>query len=194
MLNYLWGSMILIGILVSSFNGNINNITNAVIDSSKEAVTICVTMLGIIATWTGIMQIAENSGLIKNLSQKMRPFLKYLFPDIPKNHKSLDYISTNVIANILGLGWAATPAGLKAMESMQELNMTKGKASKSMCMFMIFNMSSLQIVSMNIVAYRSQYNSVNPSEIIGAGLFATLVSTIVGIGFAKIMERWWYYR
>lgn len=194
MLNYLWGSMILIGILVSSFNGNINNITNAVIDSSKEAVTICVTMLGIIATWTGIMQIAENSGLIKNLSQKMRPFLKYLFPDIPKNHKSLDYISTNVIANILGLGWAATPAGLKAMESMQELNMTKDKASKSMCMFMIFNMSSLQIVSMNIVAYRSQYNSVNPSEIIGAGLFATLVSTIVGIGFAKIMERWWYYR
>ena len=194
MLNYLWGSMILIGILVSSFNGNINNITNAVIDSSKEAVTICVTMLGIIATWTGIMQIAENSGLIKNLSQKMRPFLKYLFPDIPKNHKSLDYISTNVIANILGLGWAATPAGLKAMESMQELNMTKDKASKSMCMFMIFNMSSLQIVSMNIVAYRSQYNSVNPSEIIGAGLFATLVSTIFGIGFAKIMERWWYYR
>lgn len=192
MLNYLWGFMILFGIVIASFTGNIQNITNAIIDSSKDAISICITMLGIVAMWTGIMQIAENSGLIKDLSKKMRPFLSYLFPDIPKNHKSLDYISTNVIANILGLGWAATPAGIKAMESMQTLNKNKEEASRSMCMFMVFNMSSLQIISVNIIAYRSQYNSANPSEVIAPGLFATLVSTIVGIAFVKIMERWKY--
>lgn len=192
MLNYLWGFMILIGIVIASFTGNIQNITNAIIDSSKDAISICITMLGIVAMWTGIMQIAENSGLIKDLSKKMRPFLSYLFPDIPKNHKSLDYISTNVIANILGLGWAATPAGIKAMESMQTLNNKKEEASRSMCMFMIFNMSSLQIISVNIIAYRSQYNSANPSEVIAPGLFATLVSTIVGISFVKLIERWKY--
>ncbi len=192
MLNYLWGFMILIGIVIASFTGNIQNITNAIIDSSKDAISICITMLGIVAMWTGIMQIAENSGLIKDLSKKMRPFLSYLFPDIPKNHKSLDYISTNVIANILGLGWAATPAGIKAMESMQTLNNKKDEASRSMCMFMVFNMSSLQIISVNIIAYRSQYNSANPSEVIAPGLFATLVSTIVGISFVKLIERWKY--
>ena len=122
----------------------------------------------------------------------MKPFLNYLFPDIPKNHKSLEYISTNIIANILGLGWAATPAGIKAMESLQTLNKDKNIASKAMCMFMIFNMSSLQIISVNIIAYRAQYNSSNPSEVIGPGLFATLVSTIIGVLFAKIMERWSY--
>lgn len=189
MLNYLWGFMILIGIGVSAFTGNIQNITNAILDSSKEAVTICITMLGIISMWSGIMAIAENSGLIKNLSLKMRPFLSYLFPDIPKNHKSLDYISTNVIANVLGLGWASTPAGIKAMESMQTLNNNKKIASKAMCMFMVFNMSSLQIVSVNIIAYRSQYNSANPSEVIAPGLVATLISTIVGVACVKIFER-----
>ncbi|MDE6357144.1 MAG: nucleoside recognition protein [Eubacteriales bacterium] len=192
MLNYLWGFMILIGIVISAFTGNIHNITNAIIDSSKEAITICIAMLGIISMWTGIMEIAERSGLIKDLSKKMRPFLSYLFPDIPKNHKSLDYISTNVIANILGLGWAATPAGIKAMESMQTLNRNKNEASRSMCMFMIFNMSSLQIISVNIIAYRAQYNSANPSEVIAPGLLATLVSTIVGILVVKIFERWHY--
>lgn len=192
MLNYLWGIMILIGILIAAFTGNMPEITNSVINSSKEAVTICITMLGIISMWCGIMEIAERAGLIKDLSKKMRPFLNYLFPDIPKNHKSLDYISTNVIANILGLGWAATPAGIKAMESMQTLNRKKDEASRSMCMFMIFNMSSLQIISVNIIAYRSQYNSSNPSEVIAPGLFATLVSTIAGILVVKIIERWKY--
>lgn len=192
MLNYLWGGMILIGIVVAAFTGKMPDVTNAAIDCSKEAITTCITMLGILSMWTGLMQIAEKSGLIKDLSKKMMPFLKFLFPDIPAKHKSLQYISTNVIANILGLGWAATPAGIKAMEEMQKLNTDKKIASKSMCMFMVFNMSSLQIVSVNLIAYRSQYNSANPSEIIGPGLIATLLSTIVGIGVIKIIERWNY--
>lgn len=192
MLNYLWGGMILFGIIVASFTGNMPKLTGAIIDSSKDAITTCITMLGIIAMWSGLMQIAEKSGLIGHLSKKMRPFLTYLFPDIPKNHKSLDYISTNTIANILGLGWAATPAGIKAMESMQTLNTQKDKASRSMCMFLVFNMSSLQIISVNIIAYRAQFNSQNVSEVIAPGLFATLVSTVVGITFIKLIERWRY--
>ncbi len=192
MLNYLWGGMILIGIIVAAFNGKIPNITNSVIDSSKEAVTTCITMTGILSMWTGLMKIAEKSGLIKILSKKMTPFLKFLFPEIPENHKALDYISTNVIANIFGLGWAATPAGIGAMEEMQKLNKDKKTASRSMCMFMIFNMSSLQLLCVNLIAYRTQYNSKNPSEIIGPGLFATFVSTIVGVIFVKIVERWKY--
>lgn len=193
MLNYIWGFMILSGIIVAAFTGKMPDITNAVVDSSKEAVTTCITMLGILSMWTGLMEIAEQSGLIKELSRKMKPFLKFLFPEIPYTHKAMDYISTNVIANILGLGWAATPAGLKAMEKMQELNNNKQTASRSMCMFMVFNMSSLQLVSVNLIAYRTQYNSVNPSEIIGPGLFTTLISTIVGISVVKIIERWKYH-
>ncbi|MFI3230892.1 MAG: nucleoside recognition domain-containing protein [bacterium] len=189
MLNYLWGGMILVGVMIASFTGNMPNITNAILDSSKEAITVCITMLGIIAMWSGMMEIAQKSGLIKDLSQKMKPFLTYLFPEIPKDHKSLDYIATNVIANILGLGWAATPAGIKAMESMQTLNTKKDEATNSMCMFLIFNMSSLQIISVNIIAYRSQFGSVSPSEVIAPGLFATIVSTIVGIFSAKLIER-----
>ncbi len=191
MLNYLWGVMILIGIAVAAFTGKMPDITNAAVDSSKEAVTTCITMLGIISMWTGLMKIAEEAGLIKVLSKKMMPFLRFLFPDIPKKHKSLEYIATNVIANIFGLGWAATPAGIKAMEEMQKLNLKKDTASKSMCMFMVFNMSSLQLICVNLIAYRSQYNSQSPSEIIGPGFFATFISTLAGIAITKIIERWY---
>ncbi len=191
MLNYLWGVMILIGIAVAAFTGKMPDITNAAVDSSKEAVTTCITMLGIISMWTGLMKIAEEAGLIKVLSKKMMPFLRFLFPDIPKKHKSLEYIATNVIANIFGLGWAATPAGIKAMEEMQKLNLKKDTASKSMCMFMVFNMSSLQLICVNLIAYRSQYNSQSPSEIIGPGFFATFISTLAGIAITKVIERWY---
>ncbi len=190
MLNYLWGGMILLGITIAAINGKMPEVTNAAIQSSKDAVGVCITMLGILAMWTGLMKIAEASGLIQKLSKKMMPFLKFLFPDVPKGHKSLDYISTNVIANIFGLGWAATPAGIKAMQELQTLNPNKKVASKSMCMFMVFNMSSLQIISVNLIAYRSQYNSVNPSEILGPGLLATLVSTVVAVFIVKVIERW----
>ncbi|MDR1538809.1 MAG: nucleoside recognition protein [Clostridiales bacterium] len=189
MLNYLWGGMIIVGLIVGAINGRLMEITNAAIDSSKEAVTLCVTMLGIMSMWTGLMKIAEKSGLIDMLSGKLAPVLRYLFPDIPRDHTAFKHISTNFIANILGLGWAATPAGLKAMEELQSLNPSKDAASKSMCMFMIINMSSLQLVTMNILAYRAQYNSANPSEIIAPGIITTILSTIAGVMFCKIAER-----
>lgn len=188
MLNFLWGAMIFIGIVVAAFTGNMSEVTNQAINSSKEAVTLSITMLGIMSMWTGIMKIGEKSGLIKEMSVKLQPFLSWLFPTVPKNHKAMEYISTNVIANILGLGWAATPAGINAMKELQKLNKNKQVASNAMCMFMIFNMSSLQLISINIIAYRNQYNSQNPSEIIGPGLVTTLISTLVAVFYAKLRE------
>ena len=187
MLNYLWGGMILIGIAVAAFNGTMEEVSNAVIDSSKDAVSLMITMLGIISMWMGLMRIAEKAGLINYLSRKMMPLLVFLFPDLRRNLKALNYIATNMIANVLGLGWAATPAGLLAMEEMQKVNPRKDTASRSMCTFLIINLSSLQIVTINIIAFRAEYNSANPAEIIFPGILATIISTAVGVVFAKVM-------
>lgn len=185
MLNTLWAVMVGLGIGVAVLTGRMAAVTEAALSSSKEAVTLCITMLGIMSMWTGLMKIAEKCGLIASLSRKMSPLLTLLFPSIPPKSKAMHYISTNMLANLLGLGWAATPAGLKAMEELQRFNRKKDEASHAMCMFMIINMSSLQLITMNVVAYRSQYQSVNPSEIIGPGILATLCSTLAGIAFAK---------
>lgn len=189
MLNYVWGAMIIIGIIFSVFTGRVDQVTQSIISSSKEAVELVFTMLGIVATWTGIMKIAEKGGIIDDLSNKMRFVLKYLFPDIPKNHKANKYIATNIIANMLGLGWAATPSGIMAMKELQKLNRDKDIASNSMCMFLIINTSSIQLISINIIAYRAKYDATDPTDIILPTLFATAVSTLVGIMYAKFKER-----
>jgi len=189
MLNYLWSGMILLAIVTAAFTGNLPKITTAALDSAKEAVTLCITVLGVMSMWTGLMKIGERSGLIINMANKMKPLLQYLFPEIPKNHVAFKYIATNFIANILGLGWAATPAGLKAMETMQQLNTNKEIASRSMRMFMVINMSSLQLVTVNIIAYRMQHGSVNPSEIIGPGILVTSISTVAAVVYCKLLER-----
>lgn len=189
MLNYLWGFMILIGIIVAAFTGTMGAVTQTAISSSKEAVQICITLLGVLAFWMGIMKIAEKSGLISGLTNRIRPILRFLFPDIPDGHEAQKYIATNLIANVLGLGWAATPPGLLAMKALQKLNLKKDEASNAMCMFLIVNISSVQLISVNIIAYRSQYGSANPSEVIGPSLLATCVSTATAVIFGKIMER-----
>ena len=201
MLNYIWVFMIIIGIVYGSFTGQMAEISNGVIDSSKEAVQLCITMLGVVALWTGIMEIAKESGLVESLTRGMRPLLRFLFPRIPKEHPAMSYISLNFIANILGLGWAATPAGLKAMEALTELEKERGnpeyvgdnrkerKASNEMCVFLILNISSLQLIPVNMIAYRSQYGSVNPAVIIAPAIIATLVSTVAGIIYCKIKDR-----
>ncbi|MBQ6554615.1 MAG: nucleoside recognition protein [Firmicutes bacterium] len=183
MLNYLWGGFILAGILTAAFTGNLHNVTTGVIEQSKEAVNTCIVMLGVLSMWTGFMNIAEKSGLTKKMTKGLMPFLHFLFPEIPRDNKAMEHIGNNVAANLLGLGWASTPAGLYAMEELDKLNCHRESASDMMCDFMIFNMSSLQIISVNMIAYRSQYHSSNPSEIIGAGLFATLISTIASVIF-----------
>jgi spore maturation protein A len=187
MLNYLWGAMIIIGIVYGAFNGTMTNITSAALDSAKEAVELCITMVGIMGVWVGLMRIAEVSGIIKAATEKIKPFIDFMFPDIPKDHKAREYITTNIIANILGLGWAATPAGLMAMKSLKELNNDSDIASVDMCTFLIINISSLQLIPISIIAYRSQYGSVNPTIITAPAILATMISTLVGVIFAKVM-------
>ncbi|HOQ17057.1 MAG TPA: nucleoside recognition protein [Defluviitaleaceae bacterium] len=189
MLNYIWAFMILLGIIVAAFTGKMGEVTNTAIASSAEGVEVCFRLLGVLAFWMGIMKIAEKSGLINLLTLKIRPILRFLFPDIPDGHDAQKYIATNIIANVLGLGWGATPPGLLAMKALQELNLKKDEASNAMCMFLIVNISSVQLISVNIIAYRAQYGSRNPSEVIGPSILATTISTIVAIIFGKLMER-----
>ena len=201
MLNYLWAGMIVTGIIYAVVTGRIPEVTNAVIDSSREAVTLCITMMGVISLWSGLMEIASKAGVIESVSGKLRPVLKFLYPDLPAGHPAQKSIATNMIANFLGLGWAATPAGLKAMEELRELEddrragrtagpaRKKGIAGNEMCTFLIINISSLQLIPVNVIAFRSQYGSVNPAAIVGAGIVATAISTGTAVIFCKIMDK-----
>lgn len=189
MLNIIWGFFLIGGILTGAFLGRMDLVTNAIIDGGKGAIQLGITMAGVIATWSGILKIAERGGMIDLLSDKMEPFLSFLFPSIPKKHHARKYIAANFVANFLGLGWAATPAGLLAMKELAALNQRqKGTASNAMCMFLVVNMSSLQLVTVNIIAYRTEYGSAAPAEIVGAGIVATLVTTLIGIILAKCLE------
>lgn len=217
-MNYIWCGMLLLGITYGILTGNVQEVTEAAIDSSREAISLCITMAGVTAFWVGLMKIAENSGLVRALAHRFRPVLKFMFPRLPEESQANEYLALNMISNFLGLGWAATPAGLKAMEALSALEeerrentnvypenrltkragrlaksrlaqaMPKGVASNEMCTFLILNISSLQLIPVNIIAYRSQYGSVNPTAIVGPGIVATAVSTGVAVAFCKIVD------
>lgn len=201
MLNAIWAGMIVLGILYGAFTGNLEAVSNAALESAGEAVDLCITMCGIMGLWTGLMKIAQQAGLIAALTRGISPFVTFLFPRIPKNHPARESISTNIVANVLGLGWAATPAGLEAMEELQKLEedrrlgkaagpvRKRGVASNEMCTFLIVNISSLQLIPVSVIAYRSQYGSVNPTAVVGPGIVATAVSTGAAILFCRIMDR-----
>lgn len=189
MLNSLWAGMILIGIIFAAFTGRIPEITEAALDSSKEAVTLCITMIGVMAFWMGLMEIATKAGMIEKGAKLLKPFVRFLFPEVPEGHKAGEHITTNILANFFGLNWAATPAGLKAMEELGKLNHGSPVASNAMCNFLILNISSLQLIPVNVIAFRSQYGSVDPTAIVGAGIVATVISTGTAIVFCKIMDR-----
>lgn len=187
MLNYLWSGMILIGILWAAFHGRLDAVTMGVLNGAADAVSLGITMLGVLAFWSGIMEIGQKSGLVDWLAEKMGPVLRFLFPRLEPDHPAMQYMAVNMIANMLGLGAAATPAGLKAMEELA--GREDRTASNEMCTFLIINISSLQLVPVNIIAYRSQYGSSNPTEIVGPALAATVISTVVGVVFCKVMDR-----
>lgn len=188
-MNYLWGGMIIIGVLFGAFHGGFGQITEAAVDSAKEAVNLAITMAGVIAMWTGLMEIAEQTGILAGCAKKLRPLLKFLFPDLPQESRASELIATNFMANVFGLGWAATPAGLEAMQELQMLSgEKKGVASREMCTFLVLNISSLQLIPVNMIAYRSQYGSVNPAAIVGPGIVATFVSTLVAVVLCKVMN------
>lgn len=201
MLSYLWAGMIFAGIIYGAFNGKMADITNAALDSSQEAVALCITMMGVLAFWCGLMEIASLSGILTAASEKMKPVLRFLFPELPPSHPANEPITMNLIANLLGLGWAATPAGLRAMEELRNLEddrrsgkafgtvRERGVASDEMCTFLIINISSLQLIPVNVIAYRSQYGSASPAAVVGAGIAATAVSTGAAVVFCRIMNR-----
>ena len=225
MLNGLWAFMMLIGLVWAAFHGNLAAVTEGAVASAGEAVTLCLSMLGIMSFWTGILEVGRRAGLMEQLSRGLRPLLTFLFPRIPAGHPALQSISVNMIANMLGLGWAATPAGLKAMQELEELEeerraawqeagsraarqesgsravrrgraskellsgvcpVSRGCASDEMCTFLVVNISSLQLLPVNMIAYRAQYGSQDPMAVVGPALAATAVSTLVGILFCKI--------
>ena len=228
MLNYLWAGMTLTGILWGALHGQMTAVTDGAIQASKEAVTLCVTMLGVMTLWTGVLEIGHRSGLVDQLAGRMGPILTFLFPRLDPDGEARKQISVNMIANILGLGGAATPAGLKAMEELKKVEEERrkggaagrkdtpgqedtagrkdtpgqeetagqraaarqaGTASNEMCTFLIINISSLQLIPMNMIAYRSQYGSVNPTAIVGPALAATFISTVVAVIFCRVMDR-----
>ncbi|MDO5349233.1 MAG: nucleoside recognition domain-containing protein [Lachnospiraceae bacterium] len=194
MLNYLWSGMILIGIVWAAFHGRLDAVTMGALDGAADAVSLGITMLGVLSFWSGIMEIGQKSGLVDWLAEKMEPVLHFLFPRLEPEHPAMRYMAVNMIANMLGLGAAATPAGLKAMEELAEREAVNCKgwqriASNEMCTFLIINISSLQLVPVNIIAYRSQYGSSDPAAIVGPALAATVISTVVGVVFCKGMDR-----
>ncbi len=188
MINYIWFFLILIGIIVAVFTGSIDTINNAVIEDTQEAVVFAIGLTGIMAIWLGLINIAQKSGLIKSFSNLINPITKFLFPDIPKDHPALSAIVMNIVTNMFGAGNSATALGIKAMEEMNKLNIDKKRATNAMCMFLVINMSSVQLVPLTVLKIRSDAGSVNPTEIIGTSLIATFVSTVVGIISAKILQ------
>lgn len=190
MLNYIWAFLILTGVIYGALTGHMPDVTNGALDSAKDAVELCITMLGVMSLWTGLMEIADRSGIIAALTRKLMPLMHWLFPDVPKEHEAMTHMSTNMIANFLGLGWAATPAGLLAMKSLSKLNTEHpDSASNAMCTFLVINISSIQLIPVNIIAYRSQYGSVNPAAIIGPAIIATTISTVAGVIFCRVAVR-----
>ncbi|MCM1272373.1 MAG: nucleoside recognition protein [Clostridium sp.] len=221
MLDFLWATMIVAGVLFGCIQGPeiINAVAGSAIDSAKEAVQLCVVMLGVVGLWNGIMNIAKEAGLIAKWTRGIDPAITYLFPRIPKEDTVRQDIAMNMIANMLGLGWAATPAGLRAMKGLariqdgrQEKEMQPEKAGNNktmdkkhkrqnpqkshkriatdeMCALLVLNISSLQLIPVNIIAYRSQYGSTNPTAIIGPGIVATTVSTLTAIIFCRLMYK-----
>lgn len=188
MINYIWFFLIFIGIVVGVFTGNLHAINSAIVEDASEAVMFAISLMGIMCLWLGLMNIAERSGLIRSFSKVLAPITSFLFPDIPKGHPAFSSIVMNMVANMFGAGNSATAIGLKAMEEMNSINKNKARATNAMCMFLVINMSSIQIVPLTVLKIRADAGSINATEIIGTSLVATTISTIVGIISVKILE------
>ena len=188
MLNYLWSFLILAGMLWGAGNGTLQEVTQGLLDSAKEAVTLGITMLGLMSFWCGILNVGTRAGLIDWLTGKLGPVLDFLFPELGRDHPARRPLAVNMAANMLGVGMAATPAGLEAMKALAEDAGGKDRATNSMCTFLILNISSLQLIPVTMVAYRSQYGSAGPAAGLGPALLATGCSPLAGVVFCKAAD------
>lgn len=189
MLNKIWPFFIIVAFAFAIYTGNISNVNTAIFSSAEQTVSLCITLLGTMCLWNGIMNIAVKTSLISKLTKFMKPFINFLFPDLKNDEKISEQVSMNIIANILGLGNASTPLGLKAISSMQEKNTNKKTLTNSMAMFILVNTASLQIIPTTVIAIRSSLGSAEPSKIILAVWFATIAAFVTAIFFGKILSK-----
>ena len=189
MLNIIWPVFIIISVIYALISGNIECTSNGIFDSANSAVQLTLTFLGTICLWNGIMEIAKRTSLINILSKALKPFITFLFPELKNNKQAQDEISMNIVANLLGLGNAATPLGLKAMKTLQKDNSKKDTLTNSMAMFIVINTASLQLIPTNVIAIRSSLGSSSPSGIIIQVWISTIIAAIVGITSAKFLMK-----
>ncbi|WP_263703052.1 spore maturation protein SpmA [Bacillus thuringiensis] len=190
MVNLVWVAMAVVGIIYAMINGTMEAINKAVFDGAKDAVTICIGLISVLVFWLGLMKIAEEAGLLKKLVSLFMPIVKRLFPEIPKDHPSMGFILSNMMANFFGLGNAATPLGIKAMEQLKELNGGKDSASRSMVTFLALNTSAITLIPTTVISIRMTYESANPTEIVGVTFIAQVLSMIGAIW----IDRYFYRR
>lgn len=189
MINIVWILLIFLGLAVGVCSGRIEAVTQGALDSAAYAAELCIGLIGIYALWLGLMRVADKSGLVLGISRRMAPVLRLLFPRVPPKGPALGAISMNIMANMLGLGNAATPLGLKAMKELQRLNPDRSTASDEMCMLLVINTSSIQLIPATVVALRSAAGSANPAEIIGTAFLATCCSTLAGIAAVLLLKK-----
>lgn len=188
MVNYIWAFMAIIGIVYAMFNGTMNEVNEALFSSAQEAVKLSFSLISVLVFWLGIMKIAEEANILKGLTKLFRPIVYRIFPELPKDHPAIGYILTNLTANMFGLGSAATPIGLKAMEEMKKLSKSH-VASRSMITFLALNTSGLTLIPTTVIAIRMQYGSTSPTEIVSTTIITSLIATIAAILF----DRLFYY-
>ncbi|MFC0472957.1 nucleoside recognition domain-containing protein [Halalkalibacter kiskunsagensis] len=190
MINKIWVAMLVIGIGFGAVNGRMEEVNEAIFAGAKDAVTICIGLISILVFWLGLMRIAQEGGLLNTLAKLMRPIATRIFPEVPANHPAMGYILSNMTANLFGLGNAATPMGIKAMQQLKDLNGGADSASRSMITLLAINTASITLIPTTVISIRMSYGSVSPTEIVGTTLVATTCSTIG----ALLIDRYFYYR
>ena len=189
MINYIWSGTILISIFYGGINKGFDKMTEELVNSSGEAVSMCIVMLGTLCLWSGLMEVAKESGIVSGMTRLIMPFIDFMYPQLSDEMAAKEYIAVNMVANIFGIGQAATQSGLKAMEELKRISKQAEIASDSMCVFVILNISSLQLIPVNMIAYRQKYGSANPTIIIGPAILGTFISTLCAVVFCRILYK-----
>ncbi|RYM05364.1 spore maturation protein [Sporolactobacillus sp. THM7-7] len=190
MINLIWVALFLVGMVYALFNGTVDEVNQAIFKSASEGVTLCIGLISVLIFWLGLMKVAEEAGLLSKLSRLFKPLMKRIFPEVPPSHPAMGYILSNTIANLFGLGNAATPMGIKAMEELKKLNGGKDSPSRSMITLLALNTSGMTLIPTTVIGIRMQYGSASPTDIVGPTLIATLCTTLSAI----LIDRYFYYR
>ncbi|KIL34873.1 nucleoside recognition protein [Cohnella kolymensis] len=187
MVNWIWLGMIVVSVLFGAANGKMEKVAEAAFGGAQTGVTVCLGLISILVFWMGLMRVAEEAGLVRKISSLMAPVVRKLFPDVPPDHPAMGYILSNMSANLFGLGNAATPMGIKAMQELQKLNPNPAVATPAMCTLLALNTASITLVPTTIIAIRMNFGSLHPADIVAPTLLATLIST----GAAVLADRWY---